>query len=106
MKNNNKNSVSYKNLDVYKVITVLFEHVQYILCEHWEGKNNKNGIILLPKKFKLYTKKIFLSYNSFVWVKSEFYCSDSTIFIFLNIATTVHKLQGMSKNIIIVSDWD
>ena len=51
---NNRDNVSYKNWDGYKVRTVSVEDVEYILCEHWEGKKDKNGIILPPKKFKLY----------------------------------------------------
>ena len=107
LKNNNRDNVSYKNWDGYKVRTVSVEDVEYILCEHWEGKKDKNGIILPPKKFKLYAEKNSVQVTILLHgCKVNFTVQIQQFGLLVNIATTGHKLQGMSKDIIIVSDWD
>ena len=57
LKNNDKSKVFFKNWDGYKVRTVSAADVEYILCEHWEGKKDVHGNILPPKKFKVYLEK-------------------------------------------------
>ena len=90
------------------VNTVSVDDVEYIVCEHWEGKKGKNGEMIPPKRFKLLPEKDTVEIKLTLHRKPLLFqkIRMTQFGIQVNIATTGHKLQGMSKDIIIVVDWN
>ena len=88
-----------KNVSGYKVNAVSVGDVEYIICEHWESFDDRP-----PSTFHV----PMMSDT----VKIQTYINGSRIMlngiqikqlgVNINIATTGHKLQGMSKDVIIV----
>ena len=106
LKNDDRSKIIIKNWDGYKVRTVSVQDIEYIICEHKEGKKDKFGKILPPKKFKLSPEKegVRVSMNMHGCIV-KFPLKVEQFGILVNVGTTGHKLQGMSKDIIIVADW-
>ena len=88
--------------------TVLVDDVKYILCEHWVSKMGKNGEMIPPKRFKLLPEKDTVEIKLTLHRKPLLFqkIRMTQFGIQVNIVTTRHKLQGMSKDIIIVVDWN
>ena len=96
----------FKNWDGYKVRTVSAADVEYILCEHWEGKKDIHGNILPPKKFKVYLEKSSAAMTiNMHGINVTTPIKIHQFGLLNNIATTGHKLQGMSKDRLIVTSW-
>jgi hypothetical protein len=86
----------------YKVYTVEANDVEFILCEHTKKAiNEPTRILKFPSKiFQVKVKFSLGSPNKFLKMKK------SRIVQFPinnNLATTVHKLQGMTKMFLIIS---
>jgi hypothetical protein len=98
--------MKWKNWDGRKVNTVTSDQVEWLKFQHWPEPPPD-----IPRFFKLKTKK----FNTVVKELPIPGTSGVTIDIGnvimhqfpvnSNIATTGHKLQGMSKDILIVSEW-
>ena len=80
------------------------DDVEYMLCEHYPETDSDKP----PPKFKLYPDKETVNvhlkmFDNMVTIggmtKTQFPVNS-------NIATTGHKLQGMTKNILIVQSWN
>ena len=106
LKNDDESKIKEKNIDGYKVNTICIENVEYILCEHWEGKKQPDGSVKAPKKFIIkpesdsYIISLVL-HNQRVKIKSNI----QQFGVLINNATTGHKLQGMSKDNLVVTDY-
>ena len=90
----------WKNWDGYKVNTVSIEDVEYVLCEYCDDSK---------KKFKLKPEKngsVAISLNMFNNTHKIGGIQMIQFGIVSNVATTGHKLQGMSKDNLIVESWN
>ena len=86
----------------YKVNTVSVSSVDYILLEHWKSCDKTKS-----RYFKL--KPVVRSANIKLRLgKREigFKTKIEQFSVLCNIATTGHKLQGMSKDSLIITDWN
>jgi hypothetical protein len=93
----------WKNYDGKKVLTVSANDCNYMLCEHWKAE--KEGQI--PRRFKLTpdTDKYQLKMPMQGQIIS-FKLKVTQFGVISCIGTTGHKLQGMSKDNIIVTSWN
>ena len=93
----------WKNYDGKKVTTVSVKDCEYMLCEHWKAKEKGQT----PKKFKLKpeadTYQLKMPMQGHV---IPFTVNVTQFGVISTIATTGHKLQGMSKDNIIVTSWN
>lgn len=96
----------WKNYNGKKVYTININDIEYMLCEHWlEKKDREAG--KKAKQFKLFPEETTVMINlplagqklNVGGFKIKQFGVNS------NIATTGHKLQGMSKDKIIVTSW-
>ena len=95
--------------DGFHINTVSVNDVKYMVCEHWEGTVDNNNNYIPPRSFRLYPEvtkvdikmKLYGSKKKMVF-KNQYI---KQFGVLVNNATTGHKLQGMSKDNIIVVDW-
>jgi hypothetical protein len=93
----------WKNWDGKKVWTVGINNVDWIELEHFPTQgNSRRTFKLTPQTFSA-TINFPLSEGITVKLGNA---SITQIPINANIATTGHKLQGMSKDILIINDWN
>ena len=77
--------------------------------EHWEGSFNKNNNYIPPRSFRIYLEVTKVDINMKMhglrkkYVFKNYYIRQYGVLV--NIATTGHKLQGMSKDNVIVVSW-
>ena len=101
--------ITWKNWDGKKVNTVSVDDVKWLHFEHWPKppRNASRFFKMKPRKFSSKTKMEF--------PKSQFdddlrltigNVSFTQFAVNSNIATTGHKLQGMSKDALIVNSWN
>ena len=104
LKRGGKSKRQWKNWDGRKVWTISSEHVQYVQFEHWPEppRNAKRYFRMKPQEF---TTKIDFPLTQDCKMKIG-NVSVTQIAVNSNIATTGHKLQGMSKDSLIVTDWN
>lgn len=92
----------WKNYDGKKVTTISVNDCEYMLCEHWKAKEDGKP----PKKFKLKPEadnyELKMPMQGFV---VPFKVNVTQFGVISSIATTGHKLQGMTKENIIVTSW-
>jgi len=98
----------WKNWDGRKVWTVSAEDVEWVQFEHWPNEAPKN----VSRQFKLKPQ----TFSTTVQFPLGSDCGDlklrvgnirvTQIPVNSNIATTGHKLQGMSKKILVVNSWN
>ena len=94
----------WKNYDGRKVFTVTADDCEYMLCEHWKAEKEGED----PVQFKLEPEhdsvvmRLPLFQGKLVSVGGV---KASQFGVNSNIATTGHKLQGMSKDNIVVVSW-
>ena len=95
--------------DGIHINTVSVDDVEYMVCEHWEGTVDKNNNYIPPRSFKLKPEVTQVDIKMKLHgIKKKFVIKKVHIKQFgvlVNIATTGHKLQGMSKDNIIVVNW-
>jgi len=96
----------WKNWEGHKVWTVSVEHVRWVEYEHFPKAPRGK-----PKRFRLYPKEFSAKISFPIDVTNDIRISIGNaaitqIPVNSNIATTGHKLQGMSKNTLIVNNWD
>lgn len=93
----------WKNYDGKKVVTVSSYDCEYMLCEHWKAEREGQA----PKRFKLTpdddTYELKMPMQGHV---IAFKLSVTQFGVISSIGTTGHKLQGMSKDNIIVTSWN
>ena len=92
-----------KNWDRHKVHTVSIDDCDHMLCEHWPREKDKP-----PRYFCLHEIKenVIIQYP-FKGKQTTLGNINITHFgVNSNIATAGHKLQGMSKDNIIVTSWN
>lgn len=94
----------WKNWDGRKVWTISSEHVEYVQFEHWPNppRNARRYFRLKPQQF---TTTINFPVTQDCKMKLG-NVSVTQIAVNSNIATTGHKLQGMSKDTLIVNNWN
>ena len=92
-----------KNWDGHKVHTVSIDDCDHMLCEHWPRDKDKP-----PRYFCLHEiKESVIAQYPFMGKQTTLGNINITQFgVNSNIATTGHKLQGMSKDNIIVTSWN
>jgi len=102
LKRNDK--LVWKNWDGRKVWTTNIDNVKYVEFEHWPNppKNARRKFRLKPQKF---SSAINFPITQDCNIKVGNVCI-TQIPINANIATTGHKLQGMSKDTLIVNNWN
>lgn len=94
----------WKNYDGRKVFTVTADDCEYMLCEHWKAEKEGED----PVQFKLEPEhdsvvmRLPLFQGKLVSVGGV---KVSQFGVNSNIATTGHKLQGMSKDNVVVVSW-
>lgn len=100
----NTNKLIWKNWDGRKVWTTSIDNVKYVEFEHWPSppKNANRKFRLKPQKF---SSTINFPITQDLNIKVGNVCV-TQIPVNANIATTGHKLQGMSKDILIVNNWN
>jgi hypothetical protein len=93
----------WKNYDGRKVTTVGVNDCEYMLCENWEAEEKDRP----PKKFKLTpeadTYELKMPMQAHI---IPFHLNITQFGVISCIGTTGHKLQGMSKDNIIVTSWN
>lgn len=97
-------TVQWKNWDGRRVNTVNIDDVEYIVCQRWPKKNETDA----PKYFKLVpeTDSVIISLNVIGNNSHKIGGVTMTQFgVNNNIATTGHKLQGLSKDALVVASW-
>jgi hypothetical protein len=97
----------WKNYNGKKVLTVSVDDIKDMLCEHWlEKKEREAG--KTAKKFRLVPEEDSVVINlPITGQKLDIGGFKIRQFgVNSNIATTGHKLQGMSKDKIIVTSWN
>jgi hypothetical protein len=100
--------MTWKNWEGRKVNTVSVDYLEWVMFEHWP-KPPKN----IPRTFKLTAKTLTCCVVQFPLATD---CDTLKIAlgnvkvkqipVNSNIATTVHKLQGMTKDVLIVDCWN
>lgn len=100
----NTSKLIWKNWDGRKVWTTSIDNVKYVEFEHWPSppKNANRKFRLKPQKF---SSTINFPITQDLNIKVGNVCV-TQIPVNANIATTGHKLQGMSKDILIVNNWN
>ena len=98
----NSNSITVKDWDGYKVNTVSIDDVEYILCQHLKENENDR-----PRYFRLIPENNTVTVTLKIFgQKIQIGGINATQFgVNSNIATTGHKLQGMTKTNLIVVSW-
>ena len=93
-----------KNWDGKLVPTVSVDDVEYILCEHYPDRDSDKP----PPKFKLFPEQESVKVNlkMFGEVVTIGGMNATQFPVNSNIATTGHKLQGMTKDNLIVQSWN
>jgi hypothetical protein len=93
----------WKNYDGKKVLTVSANDCEYMLCEHWKPEKEKEA----PKQFKLTPESDTFEVQLPMHGQNIPYKLQITQFgVVSSIGTTGHKLQGMSKDNVIVTSWN
>jgi hypothetical protein len=97
----------WKNWDGHKVWTVSIDDVRWVQCEHWHWPEPPRNAAprfkfkLKPKTFTTVNCPLTATYNTKIGkIKA------TQISVNSNLATTGHKLQGMSKGSLIVNNWN
>jgi hypothetical protein len=98
----------WKNWEGKKVWTVSVDVVAWVEFEHFPEppKGKAKWFRLAPQKF---TSTITFNVVEGLTAKSNFKVRNATVTqipINSNIATTWHKLQGMTKDALVVNEWD
>ena len=89
----------HKNVSGYKVNAVSVGDVEYIICEHWESTNERPPATFHVKMMSDTVTIVTYPNNN----RTPIYgIQIKQLGVNINIATTGHKLQGMSKEGIIV----
>ena len=89
---------SIQKFDAWKVNSISISDVEYLLCEHWEYKDNE------PRRFKVFPQQFIVQIKT-----QNMEIKNIKIMQFginNNTATTGHKLQGMSKDSLFTVDYD
>jgi hypothetical protein len=98
----------WKNWEGKKVWTVSAEDVAWVEFEHYPEppKGKAKRFRLAPQKF---TANITFNFVEGLTTYSNFTVGNATVTqipVNSNIATTGHKLQGMTKDVLVVDEWD
>ena len=98
----------WKNWEGKKVWTVSVDDVAWVEFEHFPEppKGKAKRFRLAPQKF---TATITFNVVEGLTAKSNFKVGNATVTqipVNSNIATTGHKLQGMTKDALVVNEWD
>jgi hypothetical protein len=94
----------WKNYDGKKVIAVSGDDCEHMLCEHWEAE--KEGEMPARFKLKLEDDSVIINMPIQGETVSIGGVKISQFGVNSNIATTGHKLQGMSKDNVVVTSWN
>jgi hypothetical protein len=90
--------------DGYKVNTIDSTAVEYMVCERLETKDTKG-----PKRFKLYPQHFNVDIKLRMNGEQQIKITGTCLFQFpinIDTATTVHKLQGKTKQSLVVTDFN
>jgi len=94
----------WKNYDGKKVLATSVDDIDHMLCEHW--KSEKEGEAPVQFKLKPETDSVVISLPVHGRNVSVGGIKITQFGVNSNIATTGHKLQGMSKDNIVVTSWN
>ena len=100
----------WKNWDDKKVLTVSTKDLEYMVCEKWtdnrDSESPKETFKIEPEtchvamKLKLFGNEIYGNANDIKGIKMTQFPVNS------NIATTGHKLQGQTRKLLVVGEWN
>ena len=102
-------TLNSKNWDSIPINSISEDNTEYMEVEHWEGSFDKNNNYIPPRSFRIYPEVTKVDINMKMHglkekcVFKNYYVRQHGLLV--NIATTGHKLQGMSKDNVIILSW-